>query len=362
MIPDEQVIGIIIPLLKNNALQLMKEYTEANIEPYSWKAFVKILRENHKPRRLKKKLMADIRSLRYNGNINEFNDKFSELAKQLIYVPDDILIEWYFDIIPSDMRKVVFHNDPQTLAEAFKEAAIHEEYNKYDKKLRGYSNNLNNQTMSVNYSRVQYQKPFKKFNGQNKFKGKFQGRSNFKFNNRDNQYKQNGFNENRFKTNNNDKPRSFNFQSNQRMDNKVKNCFKCNKPGHFAKDCRVTKLHKVNNVNEIINEIESNDEHENRIVKILCLATDDASILGTNGTIGGVSMNVSFDSGATASIMSRKIVDKYEFKIIPTNIKIKTADNTKSKVDGITETLVVDICNHSCVIELIIINHDDHDV
>ena len=42
--------------------------------------------------------------------------------------------------------------------------------------------------------------------------------------------------------------------------------------------------------------------------------------------------------------------------------KVKVATNEIENVVGITEPMVIDVQGHSCILELYVINHEDHDV
>ena len=71
---------------------------------------------------------------------------------------------------------------------------------------------------------------------------------------------------------------------------------------------------------------------------------------------------MSLDTGATVSIISKRVVDENKFKILPSDTRIKTADNSVSTVLGVTEKMEVDINGHTCNMEFLIIDHEDHDV
>jgi hypothetical protein len=89
---------------------------------------------------------------------------------------------------------------------------------------------------------------------------------------------------------------------------------------------------------------------------------EEVSLLSTPGRINGKLLRVSLDSGATTSILSAKIAKAYKIKILPSKIKIKTADSMVVPVVGITEALKVEIHGHVCEIDFVVMNHDDHDV
>ena len=86
-------------------------------------------------------------------------------------------------------------------------------------------------------------------------------------------------------------------------------------------------------------------------------------MLSIEGKVDDRVVKLSFDSGATASIMSRKAVKKFNFKRFDSEVQIKTADNNISNVIGITESLTVNIKDIVITkLKFLIIDHEDHDV
>jgi hypothetical protein len=52
----------------------------------------------------------------------------------------------------------------------------------------------------------------------------------------------------------------------------------------------------------------------------------------------------------------------YGFSILPSDIRIKSANNTVTDLVGTTDLVTVDIQGHSCQQTLVVLNHDDHEV
>jgi hypothetical protein len=86
------------------------------------------------------------------------------------------------------------------------------------------------------------------------------------------------------------------------------------------------------------------------------------SILGTDGYVNEIKLKVSFDSGATATIIAYDVAERDYFKILPSEVKVKTADNTVSEVIGVTELMTVKIQGHICKLRFLIMDHEDHKV
>jgi hypothetical protein len=56
------------------------------------------------------------------------------------------------------------------------------------------------------------------------------------------------------------------------------------------------------------------------------------------------------------------VARKHSFVINESNTKIKSATSVVENVVGITEAVKVDVQGHSCVLELYVINQEDHDL
>ncbi|CAF1153123.1 unnamed protein product, partial [Brachionus calyciflorus] len=67
------------------------------------------------------------------------------------------------------------------------------------------------------------------------------------------------------------------------------------------------------------------------------------------------------NSSDLLSVSGSKFVKKYGLNLNDSRIKIKTANNSISKVDGKTDSLKVDIDGHVCDLEFLVIDHEDND-
>ena len=101
---------------------------------------------------------------------------------------------------------------------------------------------------------------------------------------------------------------------------------------------------------------------ENREELVFHATSEENSILSTEALVDGHAVQVSFDSGATASIISNDVVKKYSLKTLTSDIKVKTADNSVSNVIGVTEEVTIEVHGHICKLSLLIMDHEDHDV
>ena len=143
----------------------------------------------------------------------------------------------------------------------------------------------------------------------------------------------------------------------KKYDNKNIICRNCNKMGHIARECRSkTTTHRVNQIEET--------EQEEDVEYINCIRSDakENGILSIRGKVGGHEMLLSLDSDATTSIISVKAAKCARLDILPSEVRVKAANNMVTKVVGITRVVKVEIQGHTCDLELLVLNHDDHDV
>ena len=72
----------------------------------------------------------------------------------------------------------------------------------------------------------------------------------------------------------------------------------------------------------------------------------EGKLLTSRGLIDGKPMKIAFDCGATVSIISNKMIDKHVIETIPTNKKVKIADNSVLKINKMTKKIEVNINGH----------------
>ena len=91
-------------------------------------------------------------------------------------------------------------------------------------------------------------------------------------------------------------------------------------------------------------------------------ATKDNRLLSIAGYIDKYRVVFSLDSGATASIISARVVRQYGLRTLSSDARIKIADNSVINVIGVTEELSVNIEGHTCNMSMLLMNHEDHDI
>jgi hypothetical protein len=132
-----------------------------------------------------------------------------------------------------------------------------------------------------------------------------------------------------------------------------KKCYRCCRKGHIAKDCRV-----------ILPDDEEDDSEKeicSNVMGFLGL-NKSISLKCVTGTVNKVNMKMALDSGATRSMISVKVARLNNFNILASNTKIKIATDELKFVVGITEPMEVNVQGHTCILELYVINHEDHDL
>jgi len=305
--PMEALLAV-LPLLKDNALQQYIAFRK-NHPTEGWRFFVEHMKKMFKPFDVDRRIRVELRQLKYNGNLDKFAMKFQQLANKLTDMPENELVFIFLEALPSKTRYEVLSKDVKRLSDAIRVASIYEECCR------------DNQSSEhkVNFSKVQFPKKKRFFH---------QKSTGFKHNERT-------------------------FAKRETNKEKIK-CFKCNKEGHIAKNCKVRTNGKFARVNEVT-------ELKERLEKVLTCQNEENSLLCAHGAINGIKMKLYFDSGATASILSARVAQENGIEINASDVKVKLADNATTKVIGKTNDLLVDINGHTCFISFLVMEHDDHD-
>ncbi|RNA01055.1 hypothetical protein BpHYR1_003769, partial [Brachionus plicatilis] len=111
---------------------------------------------------------------------------------------------------------------------------------------------------------------------------------------------------------------------------------------------------KINVANAISTSESSADEDQ-------CNMAAEGKLLTSRGLIDGKPMKIAFDCGATVSIISNKMIDKHVMETIPTNKKVKIADNSVLKIDKMTKKIEVNKSGHICFLEFWVIDNQEND-
>ena len=285
-----------------------------------------------------RRLRRELKELKQRNNFEDFLLKFREISSQMNDMGEDELLHTFMDAVKPKVRYELVKGKVDNLDDAMRVARIFEEC---------YGDLKQNEPKIDDFKKVNYVK--------REFPKKFRFKRNMSFS----KFKSGG----RFTRNQNEGGKD----NTVIRDKPVVTCFKCKKPGHIAKNCRVRikqNYHKVNQVIDLNSDSrsESESDHEERKYRTV-LAVNNGSIgLPTiKGYINGIEMNLAFDSGATVCCLSHQTALKHGIPILPSKQKIKVADDLIRDVIGETEELSIEIQGHVCKEIFLVINHSDHD-
>ena len=321
--------------------RLREEYSTQH-KPLGWQnlrdAFIKRYRPIDYTRRIRNQLMQ----IRQGNDFNAYVDQFQHLLNQLEpnemseqeklhYFTEGVTTEAKFQIISRQIKSVdsailiASELDSCRAKTVFPVQMAHRQHNR--PKQHEYTNRMPQHNRGNPINRNNYRTPFNTSS------------SNQNNNQRHNQ-------NNRQNNNQNNNPQKQKPQMvNQQNEKSKPTCFRCKKIGHLASNCRV-KLHTAPNKQE----------------EILSAIDNQLEMLKIKGTLNEINVDFFFDSGATTSIISQRIVKQHNLQILPSSVQIKSANNSVDTVIGITESLRINVENHICNLQLLIMDLDQYDV
>ena len=313
---DIQKLGLATTYVRGPVLQALIRFRKDDPNP-NWVGFTKLLRDQYEPRNLDMKIRSQLRHIRQSDGFPRYLSKFQELTNQLPNMSqDDLYISFLDGLADSHKHEVMRNPNCKTLSDAIKIVSD------YDF------------CMSTNSSG----RKEVNLNSVNRVNKNFVPRKPFEKNIRSNNFKPNG---NKFKYGNSSMFQRTSSQSSRSMPKDLTKvvCFNCKKLGHYANTCKVKKV----NVASIIGN------------------NNVDSLLTVSGSIDSITLSLALDSGATACVLSHRVAKKYKFKILKSDIKVKVADNEIVQVIGITEPVKIDVHGQTCMLEMYVLEHDDHD-
>ena len=126
-------------------------------------------------------------------------------------------------------------------------------------------------------------------------------------------------------------------------------CHRCGKTGHYVSQCKV----KIESVQALLKD---------PINTVFVTESGDKPIPFTYGYVNNIHCKVGFDTGATSSIISNDMVEKYKFEVDKSEkILFKTVDGTLNDGQGVIHA-EVKIGGITIELKLLIINHFSHDI
>ena len=334
-VSNEEMMAVVLPLLRGHALQILKRI-KLNQDELSWSILKEELNKTYITDTRERRLRKELKELKQGKNFDEYLMKFREITNQLVDVPQTELTRSFIDGLKPKARYECIMKGADKLLDAMRIARIFEEcHESASKKEDGFK--------KINYSKTEFPKKWRKRFDKNKAKFKTGGR----------------FVKPNYKVNQEKTKDNFSSKDLEKII-----CYKCNKSGHIARNCRTAKKNKekTTKINQVVVQNCPDNEQKGYIAVNAAHTNNDIKLPGITGYVNGIKMTLAFDSGATASIMSYSTAIKNKIIIKETNLKVKLANDMVRDVYGITSKLTVDVAGITCDEEFIIIDHADHDV
>ena len=363
---DVEVIPHLISKVEGNVLQLLKNLLKEDPDT-DWQCFQDCLRKEYLSASSRRNLLSELTSLnlaKLGNNFMKYVEKYHTLINRLgpLGLSEELKMHHFIGGLHPNMQTQVLSHNPLEVKKAIELARVANDcYLKRDKNVA----KINSARTSQNFRNYNSNSNYRKHNhnaGKDK-QSNFDSSKTNNFNKDRKPFKPfNGSRSNNYKntSQNNNSNNNYNGNSNNKT---LPKCDLCRRVGHYKNQCR---LQKINYCEVERDESAGNTEeyhHVSNMVNVFSATNEGKhSILSVIGEIDGIRMRCVLDSGATASLISLKQVHKFSIEILPTNLKIKTADNAIVPAIGITNELSVDICDHLCRLKFIIIEHDDHEI
>ena len=137
------------------------------------------------------------------------------------------------------------------------------------------------------------------------------------------------------------------FHKKEKSNDKRK-CYKCGNIGHIANDCKV-RTAKANTMTE-------------QQATVNVLTCSEEKLLTLNETINGHEVECAFDSGATSSVISLRVVEEYGLKIKNSKTNVQSVFGEIKQVKGITEDVELSIAGRVVQMPLLVLEGQNHDV
>lgn len=327
-IPIDFILPVMSPLFKGTALHLLKNYMRSGAN--SWYDFKEILRKTFVPKDYERQLREKLQKVSQNGDtIDNYNRRFLAISTQLPSLSDSDLIFQYTNGLSDQTKYEVLHNSPNSLDAAIELAT------QYEHCLRK-TNHVEIKATTVK-------------------SGRYHSRH---ANSRQLSHKQ--------------MSSTSASQISARPRTQV-TCYHCKRVGHYSTDCR--QLRNQNSQRSTATESQvtrqksmtnpvSNKQAQHKYRQALTLSRNsDDTLLRVYGVLAGIpDLFCTLDCAASVSMMSLQTAQQYNFEILPSDIKIKSANNAITDVVGITKPLLIDIHGHATTVSFVILHHDDHEI
>ena len=345
-IPPEHAMKALNQYIKGTAKIYHEQYKE---DGKSWDEFKECLLRLFKPDNQIDKAKQRLIKLRQGDSKDSYEEymrSFSYWASQLRHTDMDDTNKLFF--FKQGLKPQLFRhlniNKPDSLEEAM-EVGLRFEEN------RGGINDevrVNN----VGITRKNYKKPFQLSQGN-------QSNSNSNSNNKKKELKcYNCLKIGHISTECRSKAKTQGDNNKYTQNKGNKMCHICKKPGHFAKFCRSAIKNTPNTPSTVANVVS---------VNVLFLQDDTAEesrskILSVKARMDHLEVTCGLDTGAERSVMNYQFAVDKDITIVPTDIRVRGANNTISNAKGKTLPMNIQIENSVTTIEFILLNYSEHDV
>jgi len=329
-VPPEKKLMETVSFVRGAALQMLKNFMLNGSN--SWVEFANMLKDSFAPIDLPRRIRSQLKEHKHAEGMtfDHYVKRFLQLANQIDMTEEEKLI-WFCDGLRKRTQFELTSRNIVSLQEAIVTAT------RYEGTMSNGKEELhqNNMVKRVNYVGKVYRPK-----GKQRFPTKTFSTGNNQSKNKS-YYSQN-------KNNNKD------FSARKEI-----TCYKCKQKGHVASKCNRPQVNKLNMI-----KFDDEDE-ELQLVNMISIASVNnqlRKLLTIEGSVGGSKMTIGFDSGATASVISKSTANRCGIKLNPSDLKVKTASGEVLEIAGITDPLIIEIRGHTCTLELMAIDHEDHDV
>ena len=344
LIPEDKYLDFITNYCLSKAgvfLRRIRESYSAKFKKLTWNElrenFIKRYRPIDHVRRIRNQLM----SVKHTNSFNEYVDNFQHLMNQL--EPNELSnrekLHYFIEGLQNDAKFQIISRQINSLDEAILIASELESCKSRNvhsvqmaQRTRFHYKNRNSYGNYANRFQNNYRSQSNNLSGRSRFGNSFNNSYNNKFTPKDDK------DFNKYKDRNSTRP-----QFVKKAELPI-TCFKCKQTGHFASNCRV-KTNPAGKQEKILTAIEP-----------------DLEMLKISGLLNNFTVDFYFDSGATTSIVSHRIVQKYNIPILPSQTQIRSANNAVDTVIGITPSLTINVENHVCTLQLLIMDLQQYDV
>ena len=126
-IPNEKLLDTVSPLIRGNALQIVKNQAREIDGLKNWARFKQTIRELLDLLNQQLKLRVQLKNLQAGSNFNDFVYKFRSIANQIINMPETEIMYVFLEALQPRTKAEVLAKEAKTLKDAIKYASIYEE-------------------------------------------------------------------------------------------------------------------------------------------------------------------------------------------------------------------------------------------